>query len=87
MRLNELSAVHYKERIKRVKQKLEEKNLDAFIGYGSECESGTIRYLTGFWPFFDFASVIIPKEGNPVLLTGGPESLDFAEVFSKIKNI
>ena len=54
-----------------------------FVGYASECESATSRFLTGFWPFFDFAGVIVPSQGQAVLVTGGPESYEFAKVFSQ----
>ena len=57
------------------------------VGYGCECESTTIRYLAGFWPFFDFAGIIVPVRGKAVLLTGGPESLEFAKTFCKATEI
>jgi len=66
---------------------MKKEEIDVIICYGSECESGTIRYFTGFWPFFDFVSSIIPQEGEAILITGGPESHDFAEEFSKVSNI
>lgn len=87
MRLNELNKEEYKKRTAILQKKLKENNIDAMIAYGSECESSTVRYFTGFWPFFDFVSLVIPKEGEPVLLTGGPESSDFAKEFSKVGNI
>ncbi len=87
MRIENLPNSEYDLRVKKLQKKLEENDFDALICYSSECESGALRYFTGFWPFFDFASLIIPREGKAVLVTGGPESLDFAEEFSKISDI
>ena len=61
--------------------------MDALVGYSSECESATTRYLADFWPFFDFSGIIVPRQGKAVLVTGGPESLEFARSFSKLKEI
>ena len=87
MRLKKLPDSEYEGRIKRLQEQLRENGLDALVAYSSECESGVIRYFAGFWPFFDFTSLIVPAEGEAVLLTGGPESFDFAERDSGIGNI
>ena len=82
MRMSPLPKEEHSRRIKAVQNELANSGLDALVTYSSECESGASRYLTGFWPFFDFASVIVPAEGNAILATGGPESLEFAKAFS-----
>ena len=87
MRLEPLGSETYAKRISRLQSILAEEELDVFIGYSSECESATSRYLSGFWPFFDFDCVVVPAEGEAVLVTGGPESYDFAKRFSGIKAI
>lgn len=87
MRLKPLPFSEYADRISRLQKELKKENLDVFVGYSSECESATSRFLTGFWPFFDFVSVIIPAEGKAVLVTGGPESFDFSKAFSHIHQI
>ena len=73
----------YLERIGKVQQEMQERNLDLLVTYSSECESANSRYLADFWPFFDFDGVAIPVEGEAVLLTGGPESLEFASDFRR----
>lgn len=70
-----------------MQEELRREGFDVFVGYSSECESSTSRYLTGFWPFFDFASVVIPARGESVLVTGGPESYEFAKEFSSVPTI
>jgi len=74
-------------RIARVQEQLARANLDALVTYSSESEPASSRYLADFWPFFDFAGVVVPREGEPALVTGGPESYEFARQFSRIKNI
>ena len=87
MRLKPLPQEEYDERVKKVQAELQRQELDVLIGYSSESESGTSRFLTGFWPFFDFASVVVPREGKAVLVTGGPESFEFAKAFSNVPKI
>ena len=87
MRLKPLPDSEYARRISRVQQELRKDGLDVLVGYSSECESATSRYLTGFWPFFDFAAVVVPAEGKAMLITGGPESLEAAKTFSCVPEI
>jgi len=87
MRLEPLKPEEYTNRVRKLQNELKSNNIDIFIGYSSECESASSRYLTGFWPFFDFAAVIVPSDGEAALVTGGPESRDFAEKFSSVPNI
>jgi len=87
MRLKPLPPTEYARRIARLQEELKREELDVLVGYSSECESGTTRYFTGFWPFFDFAGIVVPAEGNAVLITGGPESLEFAKTFANAPEI
>ena len=87
MRLDPLPASEFARRVKVVQEELQRRGIDVLLGYSSENESATSRYFTGFWPFFDFAIVVIPSEGKAVLVTGGPESLEFAQEFSTVPEI
>jgi len=87
MRTTIVPDADYARRIAQVQQALAEADLDLLVTYSSESESASSRYLADFWPFFDFAGVVIPREGPPALVTGGPESFEFARQFSRIKNI
>ena len=87
MRLEEIPASEYARRVTGVQEGLKVAGLDVLVGYSNECESGTTRYLAGFWPFFDFAAVVVPAEGKAALVTGGPESLEFAKAFSRAEEI
>ena len=72
----------YDERIKKVQAMMAEEGYDIVVTHACGCESATVRWLTNFWAVFDFVGVIIPKKGAPILLTGGPESYDFAVQFA-----
>ncbi|HVP19680.1 MAG TPA: Xaa-Pro peptidase family protein [Spirochaetia bacterium] len=87
MRLKPLSASEYEGRIQRLQAEISRAGLDAFVGYSSESESGCSRYLTGFWPFFDFSCVVVPATGRAALITGGPESYEFASRFVRAADI
>ena len=87
MRLEPLPETEYERRIARLQEELKKEGLDVLVGYSSECEPATTRYLAGFWPFFDFAGIIVPTEGKAVLVTGGPESLEFARAWARVPEI
>ncbi|MBQ3274507.1 MAG: aminopeptidase P family protein [Christensenellaceae bacterium] len=77
----------YDERIKKVQAMMADEGYDIVVTHACGCESATVRWLTNFWAVFDFVGVIIPKKGAPILLTGGPESYDFAVQFAQIDDI
>lgn len=83
----QIPRIEYDQRIKRIQQKMQKDNLDLIITHTCGCESATIRYLTNFWAVFDFAGVLIPATGKPIMLTGGPESYDFAKQFAQIDDV
>lgn len=87
MRLAPLPRSEYEGRIKRLQAELQATGLDCLVGYSSESEPATTRYLAGFWPFFDFAGIVVPATGGAVLITGGPESLEFARAFAQVPQI
>jgi Xaa-Pro aminopeptidase len=83
MRLPPLPASEFESRVARLQAELRTAGLDVFVGYSSESESAISRWLTGFWPFFDFSCVVVPANGRAVLVTGGPESYEFARHFAR----
>ncbi len=87
MRTTMIPDSDYRNRIERLQAAMAEVDLDVLITYSSESESASSRYLADFWPFFDFAGIIVPRQGEPALVTGGPESYEFAKQFSRIKDI
>lgn len=71
-------------RIAKVRKLLQEKNLDLALVYYDEFNIGNGWYLTGWCPQFESGAVLVPKNGEPILL-GGPESEPFAKLDSAIK--
>jgi len=87
MKMEPLPKSEFERRIRMTQEALSRQGLDVLITYSSETESASSRYLADFWPFFDFAGVIVPAEGEAALITGGPESFEFAQRDSKIDTI
>ena len=83
----EIPKAEYEQRMRRIQDEMRKEQIDVLIAYACECESANVRYLSNFWAVFDFAGVVVPQSGPPMLLTGGPESYDFARQFSKIEDI
>jgi len=72
-----------KERMEKVRKILRLKKLDAALVYYDELNVANGWYLTGWCPQFEKGCVLLPLEGEPLLL-GGPESEPFAKMSSAI---
>jgi len=84
--MHELPDSEFKDRIRRIQQKLVENDYDAYLLHCNEADQANVRYLSDHWPIFETAGVIVPREGEPILLIG-PEAEPFAEDRSRIKKI
>jgi len=84
--MHELPDSEFQDRIRRIQQKLVENDYDAYLVHCNEADQANVRYLSDHWPIFETAGVIVPKEGEPILLIG-PEAEPFAEDRSRIKKI
>jgi len=84
--ITEIPKTEFTERVKRVQIAIAERGLDALLSFGSEAEPQFVRYLSDYWPAFEAAGVLVPVEGDPVLIIG-PESLAYAQGRSKIDKI
>ena len=86
MNPKEIPEWEFKERIKRLQRELEARNLDVVLIYSNEAEFANVRYLADYWPAFESAGVVVPVDGEAILLVG-PESDEYAKDRSKIKKI
>lgn len=73
-------------RIRKTQEKMKEEKLDLIFAYGNETEPQYIRYYSNYWPNFEVAGVLIPVQGEPILVIG-PESETFAGSVSQIAKI
>lgn len=71
-------------RIRKVQELLAANNLDIALVYYDEFNIGNGWYLTGWCPQFESGAVLVPREGEPMIL-GGPESEPFAKLDSMVK--
>jgi len=75
---NGISRGEYASRVKKIQQVMTERGIDVLVAYGSESEPQNLIYVADYWPAFETASVVIPREGPPALVIG-PESLTYAK--------
>ena len=71
-------------RLARVREILRQQDLDLTLVYYDEFNIANAWYLTGWCPQFESGAVLVPREGQPMIL-GGPESEPFARQDSAIK--
>lgn len=74
----------FEDRIISTQKMMKETGLDLLLCYGNEAEPQYIRYYADYSPLFESAGVLIPAEGEAIMLIG-PESETFASEFSRIK--
>lgn len=84
--MGKIPDTEFKERVLKVQGEVEKRDLDAIIVHSNEADFANVRYLSDYWPLFESAGVIVPRQGSPILLIG-PESETFARDRSKIKEI
>lgn len=76
----------FKQRVVRVQEKMAQEGYDILLSYGNEAEPQFVRYFSDYWPSFETAAVLIPREGEARLLIG-PESYTYAADRSRIPEI
>jgi Xaa-Pro aminopeptidase len=84
--VSEIPLWEFEERVRRVQRELNSRGLDAVIVHSNEADFANVRYLSDYWPAFESAGVVVPGDGEPILLIG-PESETYARDRSKIKKI
>lgn len=74
----------YNGRIEKIKKILEGHELDFAFVYYDEFNVANGWYITAWCPQFESGAVLVPREGEPLIL-GGPESEPFAKQDSAVK--
>lgn len=86
MEIIRIPDIEFKERVVKVQKKMAEEGYDMLLCYGNEAEPQYVRYFSDYWPSFETAGVLIPREGDAKLLIG-PESFTYASDRSRIADI
>ena len=86
LNLPSIPLSEYRERVIKVQASMKKEGYDLILCYGNEAEPQYVRYFSAYWPSFETAGVLIPAEGEPLLLIG-PESYTYAADRSKIEGI
>jgi len=84
-----ISKQEFRQRVLKVQEKMAEWNLEALFVYGDEYRKENLRYLTNYWPIFERAAVVVPFEGEPIVLVA-PEGEEVAKemsVWNDIRNV
>jgi len=79
-----MPEAEYRGRISRVQELLREKDLEAAVVYYDELNIANGWYLSGWCPQFESGAVLVPAEGEAMIL-GGPESEPFARLDAAIR--
>jgi Xaa-Pro aminopeptidase len=66
----ELRPAVFEQRLARVREELAHEELSALVVYTDVWRSNQGRYLTNFMPYWNRALIVIPHDGEPVLLCG-----------------
>ena len=82
--ITEIPLSERNQRIKKIQEKLKERDLDAYLVHSTESDFASVLYLSNHWPVWETCGIIVPKEGNPILLIGA-EAQPYAESRSTIK--
>ncbi len=73
-------------RIEKVKEKMDENNIDLLFVYGDEYRCENLRYISNYWPLFERGMLAIGKKRDPILLVS-PECENLAKEMSAWKDI
>ena len=86
MQLPSIPKEEFAQRVRKVQKIMREQGYDLLLSYGNEAEPQYVRYFSNYWPSFETAGVLIPAEGEPMLLIG-PESFTYASDRTMIPEI
>ncbi len=81
-----ISQREFEQRLEKFRANIKKEGLDACLVHATESDMAHVRYLSEYWPTFETAAVLMPAEGEPVLLVG-PESDIYSSRRSFFKNI
>jgi Xaa-Pro aminopeptidase len=84
--MHELPDSEFTSRVSRIQEQLRNNGYDAYLVHCNEADQANVRYLSDHWPIFETAGVLVPAQGEAILLIG-PEAEPFAADRSRIRRI
>ncbi len=84
--MTKISKVEFNDRIEKVKEKMDENNIDLLLVYGDEYRCENLRYVSNYWPLFERGMLAIGKKSDPILLVS-PECEHLAREMSAWNDI
>lgn len=78
-----IPTAEYAARMAKAQALLRETDLDVLLVNSNEADFANVRYFSDYWPIFEMAGLVIPRQGEPILLIG-PESETYAQGRSRI---
>ncbi len=82
----EIQPAERQERINRIQAEMKKRDLDAYLIHSTQSDFASVLYLSNHSPVWESVGVLVPKEGEAILLIG-PEAEPFAAGRSTIKKI
>jgi Xaa-Pro aminopeptidase len=86
MQVKGIPDEEFAQRIARVQQAMQQRDLDVLLVHSNEADLANVRYLSNYWPIFETAGVLVPARGEAVQIVG-PESGTFARDRSKLRTV
>ncbi|MCC7210013.1 MAG: aminopeptidase P family protein [Anaerolineae bacterium] len=81
-----IPTAEYAARVAAAQALLRKTDLDVLLVNSNEADFANVRYFSDYWPIFEMAGVVMPRQGEPTLLIG-PESETYAQGRSRIPRI
>ncbi|MDD5659730.1 MAG: Xaa-Pro peptidase family protein [Actinomycetota bacterium] len=82
----EIKTEERQKRIREIQHELANRNLDAYLVHSTQSEFASVFYLSNHTCVWETLGVLIPREGDAILLIG-PEAEPYAQSRSSIKRI
>lgn len=76
----------FQDRVRRMREKMASRGLDALIVYGDEYRKENLRYASNYWPIFERGAMLIGMAGEPVVLCA-PEGEQVAREMSAFPDV
>lgn len=82
----QIPKAEFAARAENLKVLMKERGIDACLIYGDEYRKENLRYLSNYWPLFERGAVIVPLEGEPIVVAA-PEGEMFCREMSAWRDV